>query len=320
MVPYLGCGCGAGPSARSLPAAAAACLVFGPIVAGARLAAAIAIDRTFPRAVSCAHDDDSILGQLAAIMPLAVTGALAVFFAPMLFSTRPSAPQAFAGAALAAFVMAPCGIGAIGLAAAMRGPLPAAAAGFLCVAGIVDLRTWLRNAHTGRQHDALSHAIAAIACALVAGRGGAGLVHPKIAMALWACAIACGVLAYRYCSEQNPRLRIAPAIMLAGAVLAAPPPEYHATETSLEAAFAGERIDFTGVITHTGEVTTLVRYAITCCRADATPIVIRLERNVPALHGWTHARGVLVQTANGLRLRADSMNAIAPPADAFVYR
>jgi len=134
------------------------------------------------------------------------------------------------------------------------------------------------------------------------------------------CAITCGVLAYRYRSEQNPRLRIAPAIMLAGAVLAAPPPEYHATETSLESAFFGERIDFTGVVTHTGGATTLVRYAITCCRADATPIVIRLERNVPALHGWMHARGVLVQTANGLRLRADSMNAIAPPADAFVYR
>jgi uncharacterized membrane protein YcgQ (UPF0703/DUF1980 family) len=98
-------------------------------------------------------------------------------------------------------------------------------------------------------------------------------------------------------------------------------PEYHATETTLSDAFAGERVDFTGVLTRTGDAATLVRYAITCCRADAAPVVIRLLDAPPAAaHGWMHARGVLVAREDDLRLRADALTPIAPPADPFVYR
>jgi hypothetical protein len=320
MVPYLGCGCGAGPSARSLPAAAAACLIFGPFVAGARLAAAIAVDRLLLKPAPCSHRGDSLLNQLAMVAPLAIAGAVAVSFAPVLFDARASRFLSFAAGALAAIIISPCGIGTIGFAAALRGTLPAAAAALLCVAGIFDLRTWMRSSHATDNHDALAYAIAAISCALVAARGGAQLVHPAVALALWPCAIACAMFAYRYRFEQHARLRIPPLIMLAGAVLAAPPPEYHATETSLLDAFAGERVDFTGKITQTGDATTLVRYAITCCRADAAPVVIRLASSAPWAHGWMHARGVLVQTSGGLRLRADSLSAVAPPADPFVYR
>ncbi|MFZ0683364.1 MAG: hypothetical protein WAM84_10855, partial [Candidatus Cybelea sp.] len=42
---YLGCGCTAGPSARSLPAAAATWLLFGPLVAAARFGAAVVAAR-----------------------------------------------------------------------------------------------------------------------------------------------------------------------------------------------------------------------------------------------------------------------------------
>jgi uncharacterized membrane protein YcgQ (UPF0703/DUF1980 family) len=115
--------------------------------------------------------------------------------------------------------------------------------------------------------------------------------------------------------------RIAPIVMLAGAVLAAPPPDYHATETTLADAFAGERIDFTGLLTHTGSAATLVRYAITCCRADAAPIVVRLERNPPErLRGWMHAQGTLVNGKDGLQLRVERIREIPAPADPFVYR
>jgi hypothetical protein len=320
IVPYLGCGCGAGPSARSLPAAAATCLVFGPLVAGARLAAAVAVEHCLPHPSSCAHRSDSFLAQLATIVPLAAIGAGVATFGEGLFGMHAPPAGAFIGGALAAFVMSPCGIGTVGLAAALRNTLPASAAAFLCVAGIFDLRTWIRAPHRHGQHDALAYALTAVACLLVAARGGAALVHPKIAFALWPCAFVCAMLAYGNRREQNARLRIGPAILLAGAVLAAPPPEYHATETSLVDAFAGERVDFTGLVSQTGDATTLVRYAITCCRADAAPVAIRLAAHEPAAHGWMHARGVLVQTSGGLRLRADSLHAISPPSDPFVYR
>ncbi len=203
----------------------------------------------------------------------------------------------------------------------MRGTLPATAAGFLCVAGIADLRVWTRSANDGAGlHDALGYMIAALACALAAARGGAGLVHPAIAAALWPCAIACASFACKYRDRRSIRLRIAPAIMLAGVILCAPPPQYHATETSLDQAFAGEPMDFTGLATQTGSATTLVRFAITCCRADAAPVVVRLERSAPWLRGWIRAQGVLVQAPDGLRLHVRRIERIAPPADPFVYR
>ena len=318
MVPYLGCGCGGGPSARSLPAAAATCLVFGPLVAGARLAAAIAVTRLLPGS-SCVDERYTMLAQLGGLVPLALAGAFAGWFAPAVLGAHAPAVAAILAGAAAAFFVSPCGIGSIALASSLRTAMPAAAAAFLCVAGIVDLRTWVRSTHSHDAHDALAYAMTAVACALVAARNGAALVHPKFAVALWACAIACALFAWKHRRTQHARLRIAPLIMLAGAILAAPPPEYHATETTLSDAFAGERLDFTGIATQTGGTTTLVRYAITCCRADAEPIVVALARRVDG-RGWMHARGVLVQTANGLQMRADYVQAAAPPADPFVYR
>jgi hypothetical protein len=321
LMPYLGCGCGAGPSARSIPAAAATWLVFGSLVAALRVCAAVAVDRITSKRVSCTHGETGLLPQLTLIAPIAMLGGAFSIFAPSLFSPQAKPAMMFATGAAMGFALAPCGLGAVGLAAAMRGAMPAAAFGFLCVAGIADLRTWLRARHVAIQHDALAYALAAIACAIVASRNGGGLVHPKLAVVLWPCAIACAVLAYRYRFEACASARIAPIVMLAGAVLAAPPPDYHATETTLADAFAGERIDFTGVLTRTGGAATLVRYAITCCRADAAPIVVRLERNpAQTLHGWMHAYGTLVTSGDGLRLHVDTMRPIPEPADPFVYR
>ena len=321
LVPYLGCGCGSGPSARSLPAAAAACVVFGPLVAGARLAAAFAIDRVRRRhSAACYAHESSFLGQLALLLPLAAIAAAFSLLAPALFGSRIPPVAAFSGAALLAFFAAPCGIGTVALAAATRAAMPAAAAGFLCVAGILDLRTWMRDAHKKHAHDAFAYLLAAAAFVMAAAHGGAGLLNPRFTAPLWLCAAACVAWAYRYRGERSLRLRIAPAVMLAGSVLAAPPPAYHATETTLSDTFAGERIDFTGVATQSGDATTLVRYAITCCRADASPVVVRLERQMPRLRGWIHARGVLVASGSELRLRTSVLQQIGPPADPFVYR
>lgn len=321
MDAYLGCGCGVGPSARSLPAAAATWLVFGPLVAGARLAGALLVARFQHAHHACNDHRASLLSELELLVPLAALGAAATLLLPAIAGAHTSRATAFALGAAAAFVTAPCALGTVGLAAAVRSVLPAAAAGFLCVAGIVDVRTWLQRRTAAFEHDALAYAIFALACAIVAARGGGALVHPKLALALWPCAIAGAFCAHRFRNEQSGRLRIAPIVMLSGALLAAPPPEYHATETTLGDAFAGERVDFTGVLTRTGDAATLVRYAITCCRADAAPMVIRLLNAPPAnIRGWMHARGTLVVRGNDLRLRADKLSPVAPPPDPFVYR
>ncbi len=321
LVPYLGCGCGAGPSARSIPAAIATWIVFGPIVAALRVCAATAVDCVYRKRLHCSHSESGMLVQLGLVAPVALLGSAFSQLGPALFAAHNAMPVTFASGAILGFVLAPCGLGAVGFAAALRGVAPAAATAFLCTAGIFDLRTWLRLKRVEVRHDALAYALAGVACAIVAARNGGDLVHPKIALALWPCAVACIIQAYIYRGEANAKARIAPLIMLAGAVLAAPPPEYHATETTLADAFAGERLDFTGVLTRTGDAATLVRYAITCCRADAAPIVIRLEHNPrSALHGWMRAGGVLVATQDGLRLRVETLQPIAAPADPFVYR
>jgi hypothetical protein len=319
IVPYLGCGCGSGPSARSLPAFAAAWIVFGPFVAAARLGAAIAVERLVVKR-ACVRNHASMLGDLAAIVPFAL-GAAAL--APLLPAIAGShAPRQLAGAvaALVAFVASPCALGAVGIAAVARQTAPAAAVGFLCVAGIFDLRTWVRSREHPEGHDCIAYALAAIACTIVAIRNGAALVNPRIAPALWICAIVFAYLAHRYRMQARPALRIAPAIMLAGCILSAPPPIYAATETTLADAFPGERIDFTGTVERAGEIATLVRYAITCCRADAAPVAIRLDSAAKVRGGWAHARGTLVMHEGELRLHVDSIEPVAAPLDPFIYR
>jgi hypothetical protein len=291
---------------------------FGPLVAGARLVAALAVARL--RRESHEHGEAAPLTQLQTIVPIALAAAVAALMVPAILPPAMPGPFAFAAGMFTAFVMAPCALGAVGFAAALRGVLPAAAAGFLCVAGIFDARSWMRGHCAARAHDALSYALLALACAIVAAHGGAGLVHPRIAFALWPCAIASAHAAYRFRGAQNAALRVGPVLMLAGACLGAPLPQYHATETTIADAFAGERVDFTGVLTRTGNAQTLVRYAITCCRADAAPIVLRLERAQVRAHGWLHARGVLVAHGTELQMRASSLVPVDPPADPFVYR
>lgn len=319
---YLGCGCGVGPSARSLPAAAATCLVFGPLVAGARLAGAILIERLQRARSTCDHHHHrSLLSELHVIAPVAALGACAALILPAIVPAHAPAALSFFAGAVFAFIAAPCALGGVGLASAMRSAMPLTAAGFLCVAGIVDVRSWMGRSGSRASHDPLAYAVFALACGIVAARGGGGLVHPKLAMALWPCVIVAAWFAWRYRTHACAHMRVAPIIMLAGALLAAPLPQYHATETTLADAFAGERVDFTGMLTRTGNVATLVRYAITCCRADAAPIVVRLVQSPNStVHGWVHARGVMVARGSDLRLHADQLQTISAPADPFVYR
>jgi len=323
FVEIVGCGCGDGFGGRSLPAAAATWMLFGPFVAVARFFAATVAARLLRRRGTAATHDPPIhvLGELRAVLPAAVaagiTAALAAWFDP---ATLPPAGRALFGAALG-FFAAPCGLGAATLAAALRVRAPMAASAFLCVAGIADLRAFARTQHTTSGHDALGYGVLAAALGLVAWRHGGTLVHPAFTLALAGCAIAALVLAALHRAQRCSATRIAPAIMLAGALLGAPAPRYDATETTLTDLFAGERLAFTGELARDRVSAAIVRYAITCCRADASPICVRLAKPPGYAAGtWLHVDGTIENVRGELQLRALRIVRVAAPSDPFVYR
>lgn len=324
---YFGCGCGEGPSGRSLPAFAATWLVIGPAVAAARFLAAVVaarllkVDRPCPGRPAFRWP----LAQLAGLLPMAFAAALVVRFgsgyAERIAHFGPAA--GILAGALFGFALAPCGLGAVGLAASLRASAPYASLGFLCLAGIADARSVLRPrfAHGAGEHDALAYAACACACAIGAARHGGALVHPHFTPALWICAGGFAMMAIWQRRANAPHLRWAPALMLAAALVTAPVPRYVATETTLADSFPGERVAFTGMLVRSAGTICVVRYAITCCRADAAPVTLRLTRDLPAsLRGWVAVNGTLVRSGAGLRLRPAAFHAVRQPGDPFIYR
>ena len=324
LAAYAGCGCTRGPSARSIPAAVATALVFGIWVALARLAAASAVAAAtvrHHRHPACAPQRTVLLEDLQALVPPALlAGCASQLTASLDVSALSPVTAALAGAALG-FVAAPCALGGVAIAAALHARAPAAAAAFLCVAGIVDFRALFDRCERSAGADATAYLTLAIALAIVAARYGDALVRPTFAPLLGASAVIAFACAMRYRGEGNPRVRFGPAVMLAGALVTAPPPAYTATETTLTDIFAGERLDFTGRLARNGDSAALVRYAITCCRADAAPVVVRLCE-MPRLRAgiWIRATGTIENVAGDFRLRATRLAAVTPPADPFIYR
>ncbi len=271
-----------------------------------------------------ANEDRSgeLLGELHALLIPALLAGLAVTFAARVDPAQLLPAGQIAAGMVLAFVAAPCALGAVALAGALHVRAPLAATAFLCVAGIADLRALRRQrSHDAPRHDTLAYLLLSIALGLVAWRHGDGLVHPAIALALGGCAIAALHCAFVYRQDSNAGARIAPAIMLLGALVTAPAPEYRATETTLAQLFPGERISFTGVLARRDDHAAIVRYAITCCRADAAPVALRLERVPPYPAGaWLHTDGRIERSKNELVLAAQRIERIAPPADPFIYR
>jgi hypothetical protein len=324
VVEHLGCGCGRGPSARSLPSAAATWLVFGPIVALVRYVAALLAGRILHRFLRREHgsgEDLHLLGELGSLLPAALVAAVAMqgfaSFDPARISPIESA---LLGAALG-FTAAPCGLGTVAIAGALRVRAPIAAAAFLCIAGIVDLRALRRARPHCLGHDAFAYLVLATALAIVAWRNGGALVHPRFAPALAFCSCAAVLCAVVYRRSRSAGARAAPVLMLAGALLGAPPPQYHATETTLSDLFAGERLTFTGALERERDASSVVRYAITCCRADAAPVALRLDRAMPYPAGtWLRIDGRVEKAANDFRLVPTSVERVPAPADPFIYR
>ncbi len=266
-------------------------------------------------------EESHLLAELAALLPAAVlAGAmmqLCSLFDPSHLSTF---ENLLLGAGLG-FTAAPCGLGAVALAGALRVRAPVAALAFLCIAGIVDLRALRRASHSCCGHDAFAYALLALALGIVACRHGDALVHPAFTAALGCCAgaaLLC-LAAYRRC--RSAAARAAPALMLLGAVVGAPPPQYFATETTLNDLFPGERVTFTGALARDAGTSAVVRYAITCCRADAAPIAVRLDRSLPYPVGtWLRVDGPIQGAPGNLRLVPQFVEPVAAPADPFIYR
>jgi hypothetical protein len=336
LAPLLGCGCGGGPAARSLPAAAATWLAFGPWIALARLAAAIAIGWYLGRRPAARHRHGpcpdgalhpagdgpvSPLGELAALVPYGFAAGAIAHALP--FAGDLGRLPVFAAAplgAILAFVLAPCGLGAVGVAGALRATAPLAAVGFLCIAGIADARTFASAKPRGGE-SGLAYALCALACAYVAAHNGDALVHPRFTALLWIAAVAFAALGITRRGSNDPRTLAPPALMLTAIAFGTPAPIYRATATTLGDAFPGESLIFTGVVTRNTATTALVRYAITCCRADAAPIVVRLSDDVPQQNGtWLRAEGVLESHNGSLELHIRSAHPIPPLTDPYIYR
>lgn len=327
-IAYLGCGCGCGPSARSLPAAAATWLAFGPAIAAARFGAAVAValllkaSRRARGRCEPSPRSDSLLGELSALLPAALTAGAAMQLIGLADLRGLPAPALAVGGALLGFAGTPCALGAVAVAGALHVHAPWAAASFLCVAGIVDARAFAcRATEHAAGHDAFAYALLALGLAIVAWRHGGELVHPAIAGALAVTASAAAVAAALHRRERDARVRFAPILMLLGALIAAPPPVYRATETTMSDLFPSERLTFTGVLSRDARATALVRYAITCCRADAAPVVVRLTRPPSYPAGtWLRVAGTIEMQAGSPSLAASNVAAVAPPTDPFIYR
>ncbi|MEO6990080.1 MAG: hypothetical protein ABI346_02160 [Candidatus Baltobacteraceae bacterium] len=317
-----GCGCsGRLGGTLSLPAFGLCWLTFGPLAACARLGAGLALAAAMSRklAAACESAPDP-LEELHRLLPSAVAGALlsawlvggpAIGLSPVL---------ALLFGALSG-LLTPCSTGAVALAAAVRTAQPLAAVGLL-VASTLPRFGATSTLPRGPLGCRVAYGALAVASAWLVTRSGAGFVHPRLVplVALGAAlALACALPASG--TRFAGRSVAAPALLLVALVFGSPAPSSVANETTLEGAFPGERVAFEGFAQRRAGATVLVRYAITCCRADAAPVALRLDRTLPVAAGsWISARGTLRRAALGLVLHPDAVESMPPPADPFVYR
>jgi hypothetical protein len=341
-----GCGC----SRRALPGALApaaltlAWLAFGPPLALTRTAAAavaaLLARRAGPDGASrAARDAADPFDELARLGTSAALAALAVAGLGLLPPGSGRGATAF-GAGLAVGALVPCAVAGVAVAAALAHAAPAAAAGVLAVAGIVPvppgaaLSTFLRarvpGDALGRIPDArppISIARLGLSAGLawLAARGPAGFVHPRLLPFLALGAVLALASARR--PGRSPAAAVVPAGLLAALLLGSPPPPF-AAGSALADGYAGERLAWTGVAHRLAAAggreptTAVVRSAMVCCRLDATPIAVRLDRALPVADGtWVTAAGTLARAADGtLVLAAPAWRRIPPPTDPFVYR
>lgn len=322
-----GCGCGRLPGALSLPAAALAWYAFGPAVALGRFAvgALVAIAALHlrlalgsPRLSFRGADRVSPLEQLAELVPY-VIGASCL--TPLLAAVGPVVAHAPVLALVVGAVfglLGRCSLGAVAVAAALRAPFPWLAAGILTTAGLAPIAPAAAHAGPGPTlNSRLGFALLAFASVSVATGMAPGILHPRLA----AAAVAAVVAGFALGGPMARTGLFAPIVACAAVLLGSPAPHYGLDSTTYGSAFAGAPVVFTGTIErHVGSAL-LVRFAITCCRADAAPLALRLESDPGLPTGsWAEVRGVFRESARGLFVHESSLRPVARPADAYLYR
>jgi hypothetical protein len=323
------CGCGSLPGALSLPAVALCWFAFGPLPAllrlGAGLVAAL-VERRRPHAGAAQADP---LAELLGVGCAAFAGSVA---AELLRATAGSwnpLASAVAGGLLGATL--PCTAGAVALAAGMHGADPSLAWGILVTAGVLRLpRPWpppAASTRPGSRPDAVSrparfaYASLGAACLALALRDGAGFLNPRLVPFAAAGAVLSALCVLRNVACGARRATFVPAVLAVALALGSPQPRYEAGMTALADAFPGERLRFAGFVRQAGRRTDLVRFAISCCRADASPVGLPALERVPVRDGtWIEAAGTVVRTERGLALRIARWQRIRRPPDPFLYR
>lgn len=294
--------------------------------------------------------------MLATLVPAALGAALlrdAIVPLGSRFGALPSggagavwrrAGEALLGAALG--LTMPCATAGIAVAAGLHAALPLLAAGLLATCGLAPgvppapapVASGRRghgsaarapaSAEAGGRYGTTrwgdtraATALLGLLLAYVAVAAPPGFVTPRLGPVIAVGALA--AFARLRAADPAPRVRwLAPATMAAALVLGSPMPRYAASATTLDDAFAGEALSFTGVAHPSGSHTVLERYTITCCRIDAQPVAVALDALLAVPTGaWVAATGTLVRAGDGnLRLTARRWQAIPAPRDPFAYR
>jgi hypothetical protein len=169
----------------------------------------------------------------------------------------------------------------------------------------------------------INYALLGLACIILVAGGPGGFVHPRLLPAIALAAATCLFLTLRRDEALRTNASIALPLALAGALVAGSPlPRSDVDATNLADAYPGASVRFTGTTRRRGKSSLLVRYAITCCRADASPVALRTERRFEVRDGtWIEASGTIGRDSRGeLVLRTGTWREIAPPADPFIYR
>ena len=348
---FVGCGCGrAVPGALSFAAIGLCWLTFGPSVAVARTAAGIVLlacrrprarKGDEPGLAAPAHD---ALAELLALAPSAAAAAVLAGSVASHVGAAKATPiwqvAAFASG-LALGCIAPCGTAAVALASTFAPHLPFAATGLLMTGGLAPRLPMFGRGLFGRRSDSsfarprsslrdgapaaadraapIVRLALALALATLALSGPRGFINARL-VPFEAAAAALALAGIRR-GPASAGAAIVPAVLWLALAAGSPEPSFFASETRLDDAFAGERVTFTGVAHRAGASTIVQRFAITCCRIDASAVAVRTAAALAVPDGsWVRASGVFTTSANGLLLNANEWRRIAAPADPFVYR
>ena len=349
------------PGALSLPATALCFIAFGPALALGRFALAAVASLAHRNGRSeesepadrCARplaSPEDPFGMLLRLAPAAALASLVASSLPGLGTILERSGAGRAGSialGIAFGTLAPCATVGVAVAAVVARHAPFLAAGIVMSTGLISVpRVRLISASMMRRvsrrglpryADSRANACTpppvgtfvngripllglSVAMAALTRCGPAGLINPRL-LPITAIGAVLALVAAARGVRARPIAFALPLIMGAALVAGSPVPAYTASATDLESAFAGERLTFAGIAHARGGSTVLERFEISCCRADASPVAVRIAGPLRAPDGtWIEATGELERANDGLVLNAKRWRRIPPPRDPFLYR